>query len=534
MRSIAAAVARFVSRSFKTQVVIVAVAVSLVVSGLLVGLPSQGTEAKAPTPYDPTAPSAIPSPPTTKIAVDEAYDIQFASPMNQGSVADAIAIKPAPAAGVHLVWDSTGEVVSINPAAYWEPFTTYEVDIAASALDQAGMSLGDSLKVYFTTGALTSAKITATAMADGFIAPSSAFQITFTRPVKLATIQAHLAISPTITGTIAGDDPTDVSSQVFTFTPDSLLPGGTAFTVSFDATKATDANGVGLLAVAPLAVQTLAAPDVTKFRPANGGITTNPNQLISVRFSVPMNGTATRAALSVVSDGKAVRGAVSWAENNTVLIFDPSSKLRVGSTVYIRISATARSATGQRLSKAENSNFSVRRPTVRVISWLRTTQANSPWYASERYFLGLMNCTRTGYWVTSGGGCSSVAHHVMPAQDPLSLSAAISNAVSRPYSKVQATRHVLTHYLDGTTPHSRLCAKGFCGGSWGENLSSPPSPSASGMIRSELFFQGEYRCKSGGCEFGHYYNIMNSHFSRAGIGVWVANGHTVLTIDFYG
>jgi uncharacterized protein YkwD len=54
------------------------------------------------------------------------------------------------------------------------------------------------------------------------------------------------------------------------------------------------------------------------------------------------------------------------------------------------------------------------------------------------------------------------------------------------------------------------------------------------MISIELFFQNEYKCKSGRCEFGHYRNVMNGAFHRAGIGVWVSNGHTRVVIDFYG
>jgi uncharacterized protein YkwD len=122
----------------------------------------------------------------------------------------------------------------------------------------------------------------------------------------------------------------------------------------------------------------------------------------------------------------------------------------------------------------------------------------------------------------------------MPAQDPLAFSSPIANAVARPYSKAQADRHVLTHYLNGTTPHGRMCAQGFCSGSWGENLATPPNSGRSGMIDAEIFFQNEYRCQSGRCEFAHYYNIMNHYFHRAGVGVWVTRGHVVLTIEFYG
>jgi hypothetical protein len=545
MRQLAAAVlevpiagfsylSRYISRrSLMTQLTIACVAVALVVSGLLVGLPTKTIDAKAPTPYDPPAPTLVATPAATKMSVDEPYVLRFTKPMNQGSVADSLTIKPA--APVRLVWDAAGETLSITPTTYWAPFTTYAIGVAGLAMDQSGMQLGSPVTASFTTGALTSGKITATIVTDGMVAPTSAFQITFSRPVKLATIQARLSITPTVTGTITGDDPTDVSSQVFTFTPDDILAGGTAFTVSFDSTTATDAAGVALLPVEPLKVQTLAAPEVVHFRPANGKTTTDPNQVISVRFTVPMNRASTAAALSVTVNGNRVRGAISWAENNTVLVLDPNNKLPVGSTVNMRISTTARSVTGQRLSAAASASFRVVKPTVRHIRFIKypAPLKTAPWHASEINMLALINCTRTGGWVTRSGTCSSVTHHVMPAQDPLAFSDGIANAVSRPYAKALADRGALTHYLYGN-PHSRLAAAGYGGGAWGENLTAPASSGLPGMIASEMFFQNEYRCQSGRCEFGHYYNVMYPYFHRAGIGVWVTNGHTRVVMDFYG
>ena len=547
MRQLAAAVleipiagfsylSRYVSRrSVVTQLTIAALAVALVVSGLLFGLPTKTIDAKGPTPYDPASPTVVATPNTAKVNVEAPYVLRFTKPMNQGSVADSLTIKPA--AAVRMVWDASGETLSITPVTYWAPFTSYAITVSGSAMDQSGMQLGSPLTAAFATGALTSGKIIATVVADGMVAPTSAFVITFSRPVKLATIQARLSIAPIVTGTIAGDDPTDVSSQVFTFTPDDILSGGTSFTVSFDATNATDSAGVALLPVEPLTVQTLAAPDVVRFRPQNGHTTADPNQVISVRFTVPMNRASTAAAFSVTLNGKRVRGAVTWDENNTVLILDPSIRFPVGSTVYMHIASTARSITGQRLGGARNATFKVVRPTVRAIRF--TTRArypsaitSAPWHAAELNMLALMNCTRTGGWVTSSGTCSSVTHHVLPAQGALGFDNGISDKVSRPYAKYMADRNALSHYLIGT-PHSRLAAAGY-GGGWGENIAMPANPRLAGMISIELFFQNEYKCKSGRCEFGHYRNVMNGAFHRAGIGVWVSNGHTRVVIDFYG
>ncbi|HEX7592044.1 MAG TPA: hypothetical protein VF375_08835, partial [Candidatus Limnocylindrales bacterium] len=104
-------------------------------------------------------------------------------------------------------------------------------------------------------------------------------------------------------------------------------------------------------------------------------------------------------------------------------------------------------------------------------------EASSPWYADEIYILNLMNCTRTGGWVTAEGACSSNTDHTLPAQPALVLDPEISAKVARPYAKYLADNSLLDHYLRDTTPRSRLCSAGFCGSSWGENLAAPSSSS---------------------------------------------------------
>ena len=88
-----------------------------------------------------------------------------------------------------------------------------------------------------------------------------------------------------------------------------------------------------------------------------------------------------------------------------------------------------------------------------------------------------------------------------------------------------AEHSLLDHYINGTTPHSRLCAAGYCGASWGENIGN----GGPGMAKLEIFYQNEYWCR---CE--HYYNIMAPFLSQAGVGVWVSGGVVRVSIDFYG
>jgi uncharacterized protein YkwD len=160
----------------------------------------------------------------------------------------------------------------------------------------------------------------------------------------------------------------------------------------------------------------------------------------------------------------------------------------------------------------------------------RGQTSTAPWYASEVYYLNLMNCTRTGGWVTSDGSCSAATHHTLPAQAPLVLDAGMSEKVARPYAKLLADTDTLTHYLNDTTTRSRLCDwGGYCSGSaWGENVASPGSPGADGMTAVELFYQNEAFCS---CQ--HYSNVMNPAFHRVGIGVWVSSGTVRVVVDFY-
>ena len=107
------------------------------------------------------------------------------------------------------------------------------------------------------------------------------------------------------------------------------------------------------------------------------------------------------------------------------------------------------------------------------------------WAGVESYYLRLMNCTRTGGWVTSGGKCSSPGGRAVA---PLKLSAGISSRVSRPYAKLLATRNICNHFIGGT-PGDRLRSKGYTSYRWGENLGCRSGNPFSAVLGSHLFFQ---------------------------------------------
>jgi len=296
-----------------------------------------------------------------------------------------------------------------------------------------------------------------------------------------------------------------------------------------------DASGSALQTVAPLQVRTLATPAVQTFKPATGTKTYDTNQPISLRFTIAMDEKSSESALTVLANGRAVAGSTSWSEEDTVLNFTPRRSFAIGASVTVKLSTAARSTGGLHVTAA-SSTFLVSTPRSRAIAVTRSKipvtggqgTSSAPYRDMENYYLSLMNCTRTGGWVTSSGDCSSQTRHTLPAQGALGLDAGISNNVSRPYAAALADSGLLTHNLNGTTTHGRLSAAGYGSGSWGENIASPGNAGQGGMIMVETFYQNE-----SGCRCAHYYNIMNRYFHRVGIGIWVSRGVRIV-IDFYG
>jgi uncharacterized protein YkwD len=529
-----ARVARWLRRSAVVQVALLIGAVAIVVAGLLIGLPIKSVSAQTLPTFAPLAPQAAAHRTDASLPLDVPFQVTFTKPMNESTVRAALTI--APQIEVSYEWDATGQILAVRPNPHWTPYTHYTIDIGSGATDQEGLGLTTPIHAEFESGAPTAGKITATKMVGARAAPGTAFVITFTRPVKMATVEMRANITPHVDFAVSGDDPTDAASQVFTLTPNAELATDAAYVVAMN-DGGSDSAGAPLQRIASLDVTTLPAPTVVKHSPGGGSVTLDTNQPISITFSMAMDPKTAAAALSVTADGRAVSGSTYWTESNTVLVFTPQRSFYIGATVTVSVATKARSADGIALSAASGFSFSVSQRRSGSSSSGTSTKipltggvasSSAPYHSYELYYLALMNCTRTGGWVTSSGDCSTVTHHTLPARGPLSFNNGIANAVSRPYARALALSGALTHYLNGSTPHGRLSAGGYPSGAWGENIASPSNPYEGGMIAVEIFFQNEYWCRC-----AHYYNIMNSHFNQAGVGIWVEGG-TRVVIDFYG
>jgi hypothetical protein len=169
----------------------------------------------------------------------------------------------------------------------------------------------------------------------------------------------------------------------------------------------------------------------------------------------------------------------------------------------------------------------VQTPTVTTLT---TTAIDRPWYTTELFYLGLVNCTRTGGWVLSDGTCRGYGSgHYSAYVSPLYLSSGISNKVSRPYAKLLAVRNLCTHFADHD-PGYRLRRAGFYGYTWGENIGCRDgySSAKAAVLASHLVFQSE-KWTNG----GHWKNIKNRYYHWIGIGIWRYGSRTRLVTDFY-
>ena len=231
------------------------------------------------------------------------------------------------------------------------------------------------------------------------------------------------------------------------------------------------------------------------------------------------------------ADGKAVPGTVAWAEHDAVLLFHPTTALPPAATVSMDVGLGARAAGGAPLALAAHGTFKTVAPAAAKPAAHPSSKSTGggavgggSWAAVETYYLGLMNCTRTGGWVTSTGACSSPGGRNVA---PLRLDSGISSKVSRPYAKKLAVNNECSHFIGGN-PGDRLRRAGYTSYRWAENIGCRSGNPRAAVLASHLFFQSEKSSLG-----GHYVNLMNAAYNRVGIGVWVSGGRVRLVVDFY-
>lgn len=523
----------------------VAARISLVASvGIVVVVAALGLSRPAPT-------QAVPPAPPIEALADDAFqsidaatelrtpvEIRFSEAMDPRSV--AASLKLTPTAAVSTTWNAERTTLTVTPTSHWAAGTYQTITVEPGALAAAGQPLSAPVRAVFVTRPATTGRIEATERVGNAATIASGFRIAFDHAVSLDAVRAALQMAPAVTGELVADAARpDVAADVsrgFTFVPAAPLTPGTTYRVALGPIGDVDGAAVG--AVSPLTIKTAAAPGIVRFRPTGGTKDVDVHAAFSVRFSEAMDHASTKAAFSVVVDGKALAGSTRFAEGSTVLVFQPAKALAKGKTITVTVAANATSARGVPLGSAASVTVKTPRPPApKATSPAPRTSSGSgsgsgsgsavgggSWGAVETYYLRLMNCTRTGGWVTSTGSCSSPGGRNVAA---LRLDAGISSKVSRPYAKKLAVNNLCTHFSGGN-PGNRLSAAGYTSYIWAENLGCRSGNPYSAVLGSHLYFQSEKSYNG-----GHYVNLMNAKYDRVGIGVWVSGGRVRLVVDFY-
>jgi uncharacterized protein YkwD len=518
---VASAAYRRVGASIRVAVTAVAVAAF----GVLAFSAPSGTNAIPPSTIPRVNDAAVRTDVLVGQPLDATIAIAFSTPMNPVSVAGLVRVDPA--TSIDLLWNESATVVWVSPTTAWRAGTVHTITVDAGALAASGAPMSASLSAAFLTRESTSATISPTRLVGGKAAADTGFEIVFDGAVDPATIAEGVQLDPPVSGSVTRLGRRGVIHYVFTPTT-PLLPNAN-YKVSL-ASSVRDDEGASVAPVT-LSVQTADAPTVVRFRPRNGTAGVDRAVDLSVRFSEPMDRASTKAAFSVKADGAAVNGTIQFADRDTVLVFHPANPLRFGQQVVMTVGQTARAATGAPLAAPVAGKFTTRASAEAGGDAATATAiptggsvGGGTWAAVESYYLKLMNCTRTGGWVTSAGACSSPGGRNVA---PLWIDQGISSAVSRPYARLLATRAACNHFIGGT-PGDRLRRAGYTSYIWAENLGCRSGDPYKAVLGSHLFFQAE-RPYSG----GHYVNLMNAKYDRVGLGVWVAGGRVRLVVDFY-
>ncbi len=507
--------------------VVMALAATLGV-GSFIPIQTFRVSANDPSPILSLTPAAFTTRFSTDHGLTEPVAIDFSSSMDRASVAASLSVEPL--APVSLRWDATSTVLTIRPMTHWSAGVFHAVTVRSGALAVSGQPLTRPARAVFLTRDSASGSVVPTRPIGTRISIDSAFLISFDRQVDHATVLHAIRLDPPVPGAVEAIRPADGPPR-YQFVPASPLAPDMEYRVTVEGVR--DLDGA-LLAPLSLTAWTTKAPDVVKFRPRADASGVGIDGVISVRFTQAMDQRSTARAFSVSSGGKPIAGTSRWAESDTVLVFTPRSALPFGSKVRMRVGAEARDTLGVAVGRAIHETFrTVRRSGTSASTGVRMTSiprggggsvGGGTWAAVETYYLGLMNCTRTGGWVTSDGSCSSPGGRDVA---PLRLDPGISSGVSRPYARRIAMSGDCSHFIGGG-PADRLRKAGYTSYRWAENIGCRGGGAFASVLGTHRFFQDEKSTNG-----GHWVNMMNPAYDRVGIGVWVSGGRVRLVIDFY-
>jgi hypothetical protein len=199
--------------------------------------------------------------------------------------------------------------------------------------------------------------------------------------------------------------------------------------------------------------------------------------------------------------------------------------------------STVASGQGQGMNRAPTRNVAYTTVAAMLLALVvagpagASTVTRAP--AAEKYAQSLLNCTRTGGFVTKSGAClARGSGKYSVKRPPLRLHRNISLKVAWPWARAMNAYNVCDHVIPGKPRLAqRMRSKGFRYWYYGENVGCvwQTNDAKAAVLAVHRMMQAEKRYRG-----GHWRNIKEKGFRSVGVGVATGNGRVMVVWDFYG
>jgi len=549
LRAAVRAIYPSLSHGLRRHRAITRLAVAGLALSVALGVSLQDAAAGLPRP-NPRPASILPESVGAGLLTTQPVTIGFGQSMNAASVNSTLQVQPA--AGFTVSWNADRSSLTLTPQSRWRTDERYLVTIPGSVTNAIGRPILHSRQLAFTTQTAPiisefrvqlvqqSQADAGQAMSDlsrsipfgdatavlgdaplidepedtAFDASASTgIHIGFTAAMDQDDVQSRFHITPEVRGRFSWID------NELTFTPRGRLEPGTRYAVSL--VGAHDLQGNQLGGDMAFSFTTRTDANLVRYTPDRRAKNVMTRKVV-LRFSEPMNGSATSRALRVVDvdAGTRLGGTFEWNGRHTRLEFHLNKALRRGHTIEVRLTPAAHDLDGNRVSvswRFETKPIRHRAAPEQASAPARSAPVHSGPNAPSGtldYALWLINQSRADY----GFG-------------PLRLDSAIS-AVAAAHAWDQVNYGYFSHTgRDGSQVSDRLRAAGISFSWSGENMCYYNGMGLRAMLDwcHSTFMSEPYPGVA-----NHIGNILSTHFTRVGIGVAQRGSKVIIVWDFAG
>jgi uncharacterized protein YfaS (alpha-2-macroglobulin family) len=308
----------------------------------------QGT----PLPLPPPALIEVLPLPGEELPVDGTLILLFDQSMDQASV--ELATRTEPEIQVQLSWPDPS-TLHIQPSVAYPRGQTFQVHIAEQAKSMAGLALLKPITLDVTTVGYLQVTQVLPEPGSQDVDPSTPITVVFNRPVVPLQSDADLP-QPLIFDPQLPGQGKWIGTSIYLFQPEPGLPGGVTFNIQLDETL-TDLGGA-ILEEPYTWSFTSSVPSVVSVEPAQDSPSIPIDQQIKLTFNQAMDETSFTEAFSLLLDGTAQSGSISWNSDHTEMIFTPDEELTYDGTYMVELGTDAQSVNGSSLANAIELSFS--------------------------------------------------------------------------------------------------------------------------------------------------------------------------------